>query len=187
MTHLDKTFEEITYTGKVIEDREFENCTFKKCDFSDSEFPNNRFIDCTFEACNLSMMKLNGTTLNNAVFTHCKILGVIFTDCHDFLFSVRFENCVLDYASFMRKKMLKTHFIHSSLKEVNFSQANLSNAVFDGTDLSGALFNTTNLTGANFVTAFNYAIDPELNTIKKASFAMQGLPGLLLRHQLKIV
>jgi len=185
--HEDKTFESITYAGKVINGREFQNCTFKKCDFSDSEFSYSKFLDCTFDGCNLSMMKLNGSTLNNAIFRGCKVLGVNFNECQDFLFGVSFDSCLADYSSFYGKRMSKTHFIKTTLKEVNFNRTNLSNAVFDQTDLSGAVFDETNLTAANMVTAFNFSIDPELNIIKRASFSANGVLGLLSKYNIKIV
>jgi len=118
---------------------------------------------------------------------NCKILGVIFNECQNFLFSVRFENCTLDYSSFFGKKMVKTSFIQSSLKEVNFTQANLSGSIFDQSDLLGTIFSGTDLTAVNFITAFNYIIDPELNNIKKASFSTDGIAGLLMKYQIKIV
>lgn len=185
--HEDKTFEEVVYAAQVIRGREFHSCTFKRCDFSNSEFLNSKFVDCVFESCNLSMMKLSGSTLNNAVFKHCKILGVNFSQCQDFLFTVRFESCLLDYASFMGKKMLKTNFINTTLKEVSFTGANLSGAVFDQTDLLNAVFSRTDLTGANFITAYNYTMDPELNTLKNATFSMDGVAGLLSKYNIKIV
>jgi fluoroquinolone resistance protein len=181
------TFEKIDYAGRVIKGTEFQSCTFKKCDFSNSIFSNNKFIDCQFEDCNLSMMKLTGSALSDAGFKNCKILGVIFSECQDLLFSVRFTSCMLDYASFMGKKMVKTSFKKSSLKEVNFTQTNLSGSLFEETDLSGAVFNGTDLSSANFVTAYNFVIDPELNNIKKAVFSAHSLPGLLAKYQIKII
>ena len=187
VVHEDKTFENVNYTEKVIKGREFQSCKFSKCDFSNSDFSYNKFLDCHFESCNLSMMKLKGVTLNNAVFTHCKIMGVNFMDCIDFLFSVQFDSCILDYASFMGKKMVKTRFVKTSLKEVNFSQTNLSGSVFQETDMTGAIFSQTDLTSANLANAVNYTMDPELNIIKKASFSAHGLPGLLVKYNIKIV
>src|SRR5476651_2363658 len=133
LIHENQVFEDKSYAEETVKGQEFADCTFKKCDFSNSEFLNCKFIDCVFEHCNLSMMKPDGSTLNNAVFKHCKILGVNFSRCQDFLFTVRFESCILDYSSFMEKKMLKTHFIKTSLKEVSFSGANLAGSVFDDT------------------------------------------------------
>ena len=185
--HDDKTFEGTLYTDKVIKDREFQSCTFKKCDFSNSDFSHNKFIDCIFDGCNLSMMKLARTTLNNAVFINCKILGVNFSECQSMLFTVRFDACILDYASFMGRKMLNTRFTKSSLKETTFSQANMAGSVFDECELSGAVFNRTDLGSANFTTSYNYTIDPEINNLKKAAFSADGIHGLLTKYQISIV
>ena len=185
-TYDDRLFDRINYSGNIVNGTEFESCRFKNCDFSNSIFTNNKFLDCVFEDCNLSLIKLSKTTLSNTRFNNCKLLGIIFSECQDFLFSVKFESCILDYSSFMGKKMPKTYFIKSSLKEVNFTRTNLSGSVFNETDLADTLFNGTDLTAANFLTAFNYMIDPELNNLKKACFSLHGLPGLLTRHQLKI-
>lgn len=187
LIHDSKTFEKIIYAEKSISGREFQDCTFKQCDFQNSNFGNNKFLDCTFEGCNLSLMKLGNTTLNSIIFRDCKILGVNFHECADFLFSVEFTGCTLDFASFAGKKMLKTKFSKCTMKEASFMQVNLAGSTFDQCDLSGAVFNRTDLTSVNLVTAYNYSIDPEINTLKKASFSLQGLPGLLSRHQIKVV
>ncbi len=185
-THENKTFEKVIYTGKEVRNKEFEQCTFKDCDLSDSLFLNNRFTECVFTGCNLSMTKLAGSSLRDVTFKQCKLLGVNFSECEDFLFSVHFENCILDYASFMKKKMTKTKFIHTSLKQVAFTGANLSGSLFDHTDLADSIFNGTDLKEADFRTAYNYAIDPELNSIKKAKFSLHGVVGLLTKYGIRI-
>jgi fluoroquinolone resistance protein len=187
LIHDSKTFEDVSYTEQLIKGREFHDCTFKKCDFSNSDFSHCKFVDCVFEGCNLSMMKLGGTTLNHAEFKHCTVLGVNFSQCQDFLFTVGFDSCILDYASFMGKKMLKTNFIKTSLKEVSFTGANLAGSVFDETNLADAVFNQTDLTSVNFTTAFNYILNPELNVMRKAIFSIDGVAGLLGKYNIKIV
>ncbi len=186
LVHEHKTFEKVSYTGKEAKSREFEYCTFKTCDFSNTDFSHSRFSDCTFIGCNLSMLKLHRAALHNVSFQECKLLGVNFSECDDFIFSVRFENCILDYASFMQKKMAKTQFIASSLKNVAFANATLDKAVFEKTDLGGAVFNGTQLKEADFTTAFNYDIDPELNNIRRAKFSLYGVSGLLTKHGIRI-
>lgn len=186
LTHLNKTFEKISYAGKEVKNREFEGCRFLQCDLSDSNFSHSQFTDCQFIGCNLANIKLGSATLNTIFFKECKLIGVNFSECSDFLFHVRFENCLLDYASFAKKNMAKTIFSHSSLKGTSFSQANLSHAQFEQTDLAGAVFEQTNLTGANFTTAFNFSIDPELNRLKKARFSQYGLAGLLNKYGITI-
>ena len=187
LIHENKTFEKVVYTGQVIRGREFQDCTFKQCDLSDSEFLGSKFIDCVFENCNLSLLKLGNTALQSVTFEDCKILGVNFHECSDFLFSVSFNNCIIDFASFSGKKMPKTAFVKSSLKETSFVQAILIGSKFEQCDLLGTIFNRTDLSSVNFVTAYHYTIDPEINMLKKAVFTPDGLAGLLVKHQIKIV
>jgi fluoroquinolone resistance protein len=184
--HENKTFKKIIQTEVKIQGKEFDECCFVDCDFSNSHFLNCRFTSCEFEGCNMSMVKFNGTGLNDVTFKDCKLLGINFSDCEDFMFSVAFEKCVLDYCSFMGKKMVKTRFSNSSMKNMVFTDANLTQAVFDRADLAGTLFSQTLLKEADFTTAINYAIDPALNLVKKAKFSLYGLPGLLTRYDIKV-
>jgi uncharacterized protein YjbI with pentapeptide repeats len=132
-------------------------------------------------------MNLGGTTLNNAQFTNSKILGLNFSECIDFLFSVSFDNCILDYSSFQGKKMNKTIFKDSSLKGVNFTQTDLSASSFNNCDLESAIFNQSNLSSVDFTNAHNFSIDPEYNSLKKAKFSLQSLPSLLSKYNIKVV
>jgi len=186
LMHLHKTFEKVIYTNQKINHREFEGCIFKNCDLSNSDFSYNTFIDCEFIDCNLSMIQLMNTSLKNVDFKNCKLLGIHFHTCDDFLFQVNSEDCILDYASFANKKMLKTKFTNSSLKEVTFTGSNLSHAIFNNCNLAGAIFNNTQLMGADFTSAYHYKIDPEYNPMKKAKFSTQGILGLLEKYDIKI-
>ncbi len=160
---------------------------FKQCSFNNANLGNNKFIDCTFEYCDLSLCKLTNSALSNALFKDCKILGVNFHECSDFLFSAEFQKCILDHSSFTGKKMVKTRFESSSLKEAVFTQANLNGSVFKDCDLDRTVFHRTDLTSVNFTSAYNFDIDPDNNTLKKAIFTADGLKGLLTKHQLKII
>ena len=187
LAYEDKTFEKVIYTEQRAMGREFQSCTFKNCDLSGTDFSTTKFLECTFESCNLSMAKFDRTTMTDVAFKGCKLMGINFSITQSFMFSVSFEDCVLDYSSFMHKKMVKTIFKKTSLKEVTFSRAVLTGSVFDECDLNSAIFNQTDLTSVNFSTAYNYIIEPELNNIKKAIFSAQGLPGLLTSYGIKIV
>lgn len=187
LTYDDQTFEKLIYIEQRVMGREFQSCTFKNCDLSGTDFSTTKFLECTFESCNLSMVKFEKTTLTDVIFKGCKLMGINFSLTQSFMFSLSFEDCVLDYSSFMDKKMVKTLFKKTSLKEVTFSRAVLTGSVFDECDLNSAIFNQTDLTSVNFATAYNYIIDPELNIIKKAIFSAQGLPGLLTSYGIKIV
>lgn len=185
--HQHKKFENLDYAGKVVQQREFEKCSFLACDFSESNFSNNRFTSCTFIGCNMGLMKLQHTTLDGVVFKDCKLIGINFHECADLLFSLQFDGCLADYASFANKRMSKTRFSNSSLKSAVFESTILNKAIFDNTDLQGAVFNKANLQEADFTTAYNFLIDPEQNMMKKAKFSAQSLPSLLYRYDLQIV
>lgn len=181
-----KTFEKVSFIDKKVNNREFEDCVFKNCDFSNSDFSNNSFMDCEFIDCNLSMIQLTSTGLKTVHFKDCKLLGILFNTCNDFLFAVSFQECVLDYSSFANKKMPKTQFSTCSMKEVSFIGCNLTNSVFEACNLDNAIFNDTQLAGVDFRTAYNYKIDPEFNPMKKAKFSTQGIVGLLDKYDIKI-
>jgi fluoroquinolone resistance protein len=176
------TFENIDYTGKIISKNEFYSCRFHRCNFSDCNLSHNTFIDCSFVDCNLSMLKIIGSSLKNVTFKGCKLIGVDFSECNDFLFKVDFENCILDYSYFLKKKMAKTTFKVCTIKDANFTDSDLTQAIFGQCDLSGTVFERTNLTGADFSSSYNFSIDPEANRIKNARFSQQGLSGLLQKY-----
>ena len=186
LIHIQKTFKKVTYISKKINNREFEDCIFKNCDFSNSDFSNNSFMDCEFIECNLSMTQLGGSSLKTVSFKNCKLMGIQFQSCQDFLFTVQFQDCILDYSSFANKKMPKTKFNSCSMKEVTFIGTNLTQSVFANCNLDNAIFNDTLLAGVDFTTANNYKIDPEFNPMKKAKFSSQGIAGLLDKYDIKI-
>ena len=182
----EKTFSNKNFSEKKITGREFDRCTFISCDFSNSGIIQTDFIDCLFDNCNFAMTKLNHSGLKNCDFVNSKMVGVDFSVCNDFLFSVNFKNCQLDYSTFFQKKMKKTIFVECSLKEVDFSEVDLSEAVFQTSDLTGTVFENTLLIKADLRTAKNYTIDPEKNNIKKARFAYPGVVGLLNKYDIFI-
>ncbi|HEY0298714.1 MAG TPA: pentapeptide repeat-containing protein [Arachidicoccus sp.] len=184
--HQNKTFTNVIYAGKKLLNREFEKCEFINCDFTKSDLSNNDFESCTFKQCNFSLAIIENTGFRNASFIGCKILGLDFTKCNKFLFSFAFSDCHLDYCTFFGTKLKKTNFLNCSMKEVEFSESDLSLAVFKNCDLTGARFQNTNLEKADFRTAQNFAIDPDVNKIKRAKFSVMNLEGLLLRYNLDI-
>jgi fluoroquinolone resistance protein len=184
--HERKTFISIDYSDKTLSGMEFIKCVFENCNFANSNLGGNDFMDCHFKNCSFAMAKVNGSGLSNAMFSGCKIMGVDFSECNKFLFSFKFENCVLDYSTFAGTKMKGTHFINSSLKEVDFERTDLTGAVFKDCDLSEATFINSNLETADFTTARHFSIDPSVNKMKKAKFSYRELAGLLHKYQLNI-
>lgn len=184
--HDNKKFEGVDYTGKSLNNREFNECTFVRCNFNSVDLSGNQFMDCTFIDCDLSMAKTEQTGLKLCVFKNSKLLGVDFSKCSTFLFAVKFDNCLLDYAVFYKMKIKKTLFDHCSLKEANFAECDLSASRFTECNLEKTVFENTNLTEVDFRTAQNYQIHPELNRIKKAKFSYPGVLGLLMGYGIVI-
>lgn len=178
----DHTFSKI----RALEKGEYENCVFKNCDFAEQSLAEYSFVECEFIACNLSLIKLYKTTFRDVVFQECKMLGLRFETCNPFGLSFSFDGCQLNHASFYKTKIANTVFKNCSLQETDFSESDISNAVFDECNLQNAVFENTNLAHADLRTSYNFSIDPETNSIKKAKFSLPGVLGLLHKHDIDI-
>ena len=117
---------------------------------------------------------------------HCKMLGINFENVSEFLFSVSFSNCVLNFSAFYKRNFQKTSFAGCSLHEVDFSEADLSQSDFSNADLAGAKFENSNLEKVDFRSAINYSINPGMNRIRKAKFSLAGITGLLDTYGIEI-
>ncbi|MEO7314326.1 MAG: pentapeptide repeat-containing protein [Ginsengibacter sp.] len=113
-------------------------------------------------------------------------MGIDFSKCNAFLFSVSFENCHLDYCSFFQLKMKKTSFLNCSIRDVDFAETDLSMSLFNNCDLLNTSFMRSILEKTDFRTATNYSFDPEQNKIKKAKFSLPGVIGLLSKYPIDI-
>jgi fluoroquinolone resistance protein len=180
------TYEGVDYTAKGLAQGRYEACSFVNCDFSNADLAHISFTECSFKGCNLSMVKVVDATFNDAVFRDCKMLGINFEHCNEYLFTVEFENCLLNFSSFYKRVLKKTSFRNCSLQEVDFIETDLSGSVLDLCDLTGARFENTTLDKVDFRTAYGFSINPEINKVKKAQFSLAGLPGLLTRFDIVI-
>lgn len=182
----DQTFDTIDFSTKPLALGEYEGCSFINCNFSNSDLSEMQFIDCRFRFCNLSMVKTIKTSFNGVAFLECKILGVNFENCSDYLFKVDFNKCVLNFSSFYKRNLKKTSFQGCTLQETDFTEADLTGASFEQCDLLNTRFERTILEKADLRSAVNYSIDPELNRIRKAKFSLQGIAGLLDKYDIGI-
>ncbi len=183
----DQTYTRITAADPVFSSRQFENCKFSNCDLSNANLSGILFIDCLFEDCNLSLANMSNTGLQNIRFKHSKLSGVDFSKSLDFLMQMHFENCVLDNAVFFCKKNKKGNFKDCSMIETDLTEADLTDCKFDNCNLYRAFFSQTILTNADLSTSYNFIIDPDNNSIKKAKFSVHGLAGLLMKYDIKVV
>jgi fluoroquinolone resistance protein len=185
-TFEERNFEKCAFAEITTAKADFENCSFRGCSFSETDLSNNNFVDCLFDQCNLCSAVLKNTSLRNCLFKNCKILGVNFEACNGLLFSVSFENCILNLSVFGKIKMRGTSFKDTSLQEVDFRQTDLFNSNFANCDLTRTLFAKTNLERVDFRTAYNYSFSPDGNSLKKAKFSLPAVVGLLNHLDIEI-
>lgn len=181
-----KTFEKEDFTANPLVLGDYENCSFINCRFAEADLSNMTFTESRFTDCNFSSAHVSRTGFRDISFKGCKMLGLRFNDCSSLLFKVNFEDCSLAVASFYKWKLKGTVFKNCNLQDVDFAEADLSQAIFDNCDLLNAIFDSSNLEKADFTTAYNYAIDPVKNKMKKAKFSQSGLAGLLYQFDIEI-
>jgi fluoroquinolone resistance protein len=179
-------FSNLDYSKTEFVIADYINCEFISCNFSKTNISSSNFNDCIFTDCNMALIINKDTGFKGVEFLQSKLSGTIFSDCDDFMFSVKFKDCILDYSSFFKKKMKKTLFINCSIKEVDFEEADLTESCFDNSNLDDSSFRNSILEKVDFRKASNYIIDPNLNRIKKAKFSIFGIPGLLNKHDIII-
>jgi len=115
------------------------------------------------------------------------MLGLAFEKCAHLGMTFSFEDCNLNHATFYKIKIKGTSFLSCTLHDVDFGSCNLSASVFDSCDFMNASFDQTNLIKVNFYNSINISLDPENNKIKNALFPLDTLPGLLQKHQIKVL
>lgn len=182
-------FLDIEYNNRIygvdeMSFKEFECCTFNNCTFSACNFMDVTFIDCVFNDCIFSKGKINHVALRTVTFNRCEIKDVNFAMCSKLIFEVRFNNCVLDFSKFYALKIKGTPFINCSMIAVDFMAADLTETLFENCDLYRSEFAKATANRANFKTSRNYTIDPKTTKLKKAVFALEGLKGLLYKHEI---
>ncbi|OCB74835.1 pentapeptide repeat-containing protein [Flavobacterium crassostreae] len=179
-----KIYTDTSFKTTDLNQQEFESCQFNSCDFSLCNFIGVTFIDCVFTHCNFEHANINHVAFRGVHFNYCKIIGVNFAMCDALIFEVHFKNSILDFSKFYTLKMKRTPFEQCSMVAVDFMNTDLTEAFFDRCDLYRAEFANATAIKANFRTSYNYTIDPEKTKIKKALFSMDGIKGLLTKHNI---
>ena len=118
------------------------------------------------------------------IFNDCEIKDVNFAMCDKLILEIAFNNCVLDFSKFYTLKIKRTSFTDCSLVAVDFMSTDLTEVVFDNCDLYRSEFAKAIANKANFQTSYNYTIDPTKTKIKKAVFSLDGVKGLLYKHDI---
>lgn len=182
----DKEFLKEDYTNIQLMKAEYDNCTFTNCNFENANLSGIVFNQCIFVGCNMGNANINHAAIKECNFSECKLLGLQFSSCEQFLFSAGFNHCYMELTSFYKVKLKSAKFINCVLAEADFTEADLTGASFTECDLKNAVFDRTVLEKADLRTAYNFAICPESNKIKKAKFSKENIHGLLQKYQINI-
>ncbi|MEL6832229.1 MAG: pentapeptide repeat-containing protein [Bacteroidota bacterium] len=182
----DEHYQQRDFLAEALSAGTYDNCRFSSCQFTGLNLSGFRFTECQFEDCDLSNVELTETALQEVEFLRSKLLGIHFSACRTFRLELKFEQCVLDFSSFVGLPIPRTSFFECQIREADFREADLSKASFEKSDLSRSQFEYTNLEGADFRTAIHFLINPEENRLKGAQFSASNLSGLLAHYGLKI-
>ncbi|WP_329090651.1 MULTISPECIES: pentapeptide repeat-containing protein [unclassified Streptosporangium] len=99
-----------------------------------TRFRNLRLSSVELSGCDLSSLHWADSKLSRVTFTDCRFMGAVVEDLT--LENVLFENCRLDYATFVRLRAAgPVIFSECSLREATFTVADFGAALFDACDL----------------------------------------------------
>lgn len=188
------SFLEIDIHGVELDGKHFSECEFTDCNFTECVFADCSFSDCKFVNCNLSLVKIPHCQIYHTTFARCKMIGIDWTAAtwrestprKKSIFSIRFDDCTLNYSIFMWLNLTGAKFSDCMLKEVGFESANLQDAEFRNCDLTGAIFSDTNLSKADLSTARNYSIDVRRNNVSKTKVSFPEATALVYALDLVI-
>ena len=183
---LDIEYNNVTYGENELNLKEFECCTFTYCNFSECNFMGVTFIDCVFNDCIFNGTKINHVALRTVFFNRCEIKDVNFAMCDKLIFEVHFNHCNLDFSKFYTLNIKGTSFTDCSLVAVDFMNTDLTEVLFENCDLYRSEFAKAIANKANFKTSRNYTIDPTKTKIKKGIFSLEGIKGLLYKHDIVV-
>lgn len=179
----DKILSDVEFSSAEVHETEFNDCVFKGCDFHETEFMACRFNDCEFHDCNLNMVTIKDCSFREVSFKDSKMVGInwLAADWPKLLSSspINFQDCQLDYSTFIGLVLKKIKLKGCSLKDIEFSDANLLGADFRDSVLTASRFNNSDLSEARFEGATEYRIDITRNRVKKAKFSLPEAYSLL--------
>lgn len=185
-SYNENLFNDLSLNHVEIMNKEFYSCKFTNCDLSEVVFQNSIFEDCLFDNCNLSLTNFRNSRLQKVEFEECKITGVNYGLCERYMIDINFNQCYLQNCTFFGLNLNKNKFLCSRLIECDFVETELKYSEFCHSDLSGTTFHNCNLEYSSFKDATNYNIPPIYNKLKKATFTLPDVIGLLTCFGLNI-
>lgn len=175
----DQKFTALNLSEADVRHREFDRCHFRHCDFLKVDWRGAEFAECVFEHCSFGLGKFIDCSWKAVKFKNSKLVGVDLARSTINFFELEFTECLLDTCNFSGLPMADTSFVDCIIRECVFGETDLQRAKFQNCDLAKSLFHNTKLDQADFSSASNYTIDPLVNSIKGAKFALPEAVALL--------
>ena len=161
-----------------LEGIEFDTCVFKNASFQSRRFVECSFDGCEFVKCNLSLVEIVHTSIVDAKFIDCKMIGISWGAISGIL-SASYEGCILNNNIFADMNLTKFAFTSCTFVDASFYNTKLNNAVFSDCDMKNCQFSQTDLSCADFTTSKNYYMNATTNTLHKAKFSLPEAVSLL--------
>lgn len=182
----DDRFEGETFRGVALAEqdlggKEFSDCRFEHCKLQETGWGGARLDEVRFVGCDLTRMRPRRLRAHTVGFSGCKLMGVEWSDLGPFP-QLAFDECVLDYASFVDLRLGKTRFVACRIVEANFFDVDLREADFSGSDLTGAIFRGCTFDArTDLSSAIGLLLDPAVNHARGAKISSESAT-LLAAH-----
>jgi fluoroquinolone resistance protein len=184
------SFEDLVFTGLDLRGadlgrKEFTGCRFVDCKAQETLWRGARLDDCRFERCDMTRMQPRGMLVHDVSFTDSKLMGVEWADLGQFP-RLGFNNCVLEFASFVELSLRKAEFRGCRMGEANFLDADLREADFAGSELRGSIFRGCKLGKTDFSAATGVYFDPAENESRGAIVPIETAALLAMKLGLTV-
>lgn len=178
-----QSFAGIAFQKEEVRAKEFYGCVFTGCSFLETAFVGCRFVDCLFKECDLSLCRVVDCSFINTRFQSSQVIGVNWTEAswpkRGLLASIEFADCAISHSTFIGLSLRGIEMSNCVARDVDFAEADLSQANCTRTDFADSRFLHTDLTESDFRGARNYAIDANLNVLKRTKFSLPEAMSLL--------
>lgn len=151
--------------GVDLGGKELVRSTLRRCKLAGTRWSGTRIEDTTIEASDLTRARVDGLGLRGARFVRSKLMGIDWSALSDFP-DVSFEECNLEYTTFVGLALRKVRFDRCVMTEASFVRTDLQSAVFDGCRMAGVRFEDCDLRSASMASASDVLVDPRSNKVK---------------------
>ena len=115
-----ENFKRLQLSEDDLSNKSFEDCNFIDCDFINCNWRNTSFINCEFKNCSLSNLNVHNCKLNEVLFVESKLVGLNFSSCKNYYFSLSWISAMCCFATFPDVTWRRLPLVEVLLKIVIF-------------------------------------------------------------------